>query len=71
MLKGGVFMADKKLQIKRNNLRGEDNHKIFSIRIENELAEKLDNLSKETSRSRNDLINILLKFAIDNCEIIE
>lgn len=64
-------MSDKKLQIKKSVLRGEDNHKTFSIRIENDLSDKLETLAKETGRSRNELINILLKFAIDNCEIID
>ncbi len=64
-------MLEKKLQIKKSNLRGEDNHKTFSIRIENDLSDKLDNLANETGRSRNELINILLNFAIDNCEIVE
>ncbi len=65
-------MSDKKLQLKRySSLRGEDSHKTFSIRIENNLFEKLETLVKETGRSRNDLINVLLEFAIDNCEIID
>ena len=64
-------MPDKKLKIQRCTLRGEDNHKTFSIRIENELSEKLETLAKDTGRSRNELINILLNFAIDNCEIVD
>ncbi len=50
-------------------LKGEDGHKVFSIRIKDETVAKLDEISKKTNRSRNDLINMLLDFAIDHCEI--
>ena len=34
-----------------------------------ERAIELDKLSSETNRSRNELINILLDYAIENCEV--
>ena len=49
-------------------LKGEDGHKVFSVRLKDETVAKLDKLSKETDRTRNDLINMLLDFAIENCE---
>ena len=52
-------------------LKGEDGHKVFSIRIKDETVERLDDLSQKTNRSRNDLINILLDFAMDYCEVEE
>ena len=58
-----------KLIIKKKSLKGEDGYKTFSIRIKDDTVTKLDNLSAETSRSRNELINILLDYAIDNCEV--
>lgn len=58
-----------KLVITRKSLRGEDGYKTFSIRIKEETVASLDKLSSETNRSRNELINILLDYAIDNCEI--
>ncbi|MCC8160677.1 MAG: ribbon-helix-helix domain-containing protein [Oscillospiraceae bacterium] len=64
-------MSDKKLQIKKYTLRGEDNHKTFSIRIEKDLLSKIEDISRQTGRSRNELINVLLEFAVDNCEIID
>ena len=60
---------DKKLVIKKRNLRGEDGYKVFSIRIHEDTVERLDRLSQETNRSRNDLIGVLLNFALDNCEV--
>ena len=60
----------KKLQIKKkSNLKGDDGYKTFSIRIKEETVDKLDEISKQTNRSRNELINIMLEFGIENCEI--
>lgn len=59
-----------KLKItKRANLKGEDGYKVFSVRIKDSVVERLDELSKNTNRSRNELINIILVFGLDNCEI--
>mgnify|MGYP000696200002 FL=1 len=58
-----------KLIINKKPLKGEDGYKTFSIRIKDETVNNLDAISKETNRSRNELINILLDYAIDNCEV--
>lgn len=58
-----------KLIINKKSLKGEDGYKTFSIRIKEETVNRLDNLSAETNRSRNELINILIDYAIDNCEV--
>ena len=58
-----------KLIINKKLLKGEDGYKTFSIRIKEETVSNLDELSKETNRSRNELINILLDYAINNCEV--
>ena len=58
-----------KLIINKKSLKGEDGYKTFSIRIKDETVAKLDNLANETGRSRNELINILLDYALDNCEV--
>jgi len=58
-----------KLIIKKKTLKGEDGYKTFSIRIKDETVNRLDELSKETNRSRNELINILPDYAIDNSEV--
>lgn len=64
-----VFCVKEKLIISKKSLKGEDGYKTFSIRIKDETVINLDNLSKESNRSRNELINILLDYAIENCEI--
>ncbi len=58
-----------KLIINKKALKGEDGYKTFSIRIKDETVNNLDAISRETNRSRNELINILLDYAIDNCEV--
>ncbi len=58
-----------KLIINKKPLKGEDGYKTFSIRIKDETVNNLDMIAKETNRSRNELINILLDYAIDNCEV--
>ena len=51
-------------------LKGEDEHKTFSIRLKDETVARLDDIAKKTNRSRNDLINLLLDYAMDYCEIV-
>ncbi|MBE6766625.1 MAG: CopG family transcriptional regulator [Clostridia bacterium] len=58
-----------KLIINKKPMKGEDGYKTFSIRIKEETVSGLDNLAKETGRSRNELINILLDYAMENCEV--
>lgn len=55
--------------ILNKKLKGEDGFKTFSIRIKEETVEHLDELSIKTNRSRNELIGILLDYAIANCEV--
>ena len=60
----------KKLEItKKSAVKGDDGYKVFSVRIKDKTVEQLEKLSKATNRSRNELINIILEFGIENCEI--
>ncbi len=58
-----------KLIIRKKSLKGEDGYKTFSIRIKDETVSQLDTLAEQTHRSRNELINILLDYAIENSEV--
>ena len=51
--------------------RGDDGYKIVSVRMKEELLDKLDLLSTDTNRSRNELINLLLTAAVDIVTIEE
>ena len=67
--KGMVVIMKDKLVIEKKSLKGEDGYKTFSIRIKEETVRRLDDLAIETNRSRNELINILLDFAIEHSEV--
>lgn len=54
------------LKIKR---RGEDGYKMISVRIEEDILADLDHIAKETNRSRNELINLILRYGIKNIVI--
>lgn len=62
-------MANDKLKIRPKHLKGEDGYKTFSIRIKNEIVEGIDAISEKTGRSRNELIGIFLRYALDQSEI--
>ena len=60
-----------KLIINKKSLKGEDGYKTFSIRIKDETVANLDKLAQQTNRSRNELINLILKYGIENLEITQ
>ena len=62
-------MMKEDLIINKKTLKGEDGYKTFSVRMKEETVGKLNQLSKETNRSRNELINILLDYAMDHCKV--
>lgn len=61
-------MAEK-LIIASKRPRGMDGYKVFSIRVKEETVEAIDRLSKESGRTRNELIGMLLDFGIKNSEV--
>ena len=69
--KWGDDMAQEIKIKKKIAWKGDDGHKIVSVRMRDELIERLDALSIETNRSRNELINLLLAAAIDIVKIEE
>lgn len=64
-------MADEIRITKKVARKGDDGYKIVSVRMKEEMLERLDNLSAQTNRSRNELINILLESALDIVKIEE
>ena len=60
-------MADNKLVISSKKFRGDSS--VVSVRLPNDLIEKLDTVAEETGRTRNEIIQMCLAFAIDNIEI--
>ena len=59
-------MNDKPLIIKK---RGDDGTKIISLRIRQEVLDELDRISKESNYSRNEIINLMLEYGIEDVQI--
>ena len=51
--------------------KGDDGYKVISVRIREGTLETIDGISKQTNRSRNEVINILLENAAGDIEIEE
>ena len=56
---------------KKREKRGDDGYKIVSVRMKEELIARLDEISVNTNRSRNEIINILLESAVNIVKIDE
>lgn len=56
---------------KKSARRGEDGHKVVSVRMKDETIARLDDLSAQTNRSRNELINLLLEAALDDVCVVD
>lgn len=55
------------LKIKK---RGEDDHRVVSVRVGTNLLEKIDKIAGESNRSRNEVINLILEHGVENIEIV-
>ena len=60
-------MKSEPLRIKK---RGDDGNRIISVRIREDVLKDLDEAVKESNYSRNELINLILRYGIDNLQII-
>ncbi len=58
----------KPLTIKR---RGDDGKRLISLRISEELLQKLDRLAVETNRSRNERMILILEYGVENIRVEE
>lgn len=64
-------MQKNRLEITPKNPKGEDGYKTFSIRIKENLCNRLDELAARTGRSRNELIALFLEYGLESYEIVE
>lgn len=62
-------MSNEKLIISSKKYRGDST--VISIRLPDELVKKLDDIADNTGRTRNEVIQKCLGFAVDNLEIKE
>lgn len=49
--------------------KGEDGHKVVSVRMKDSTIARLDDLAIKTNRSRNELINLLLEASLDDVRV--
>lgn len=69
MINWRCTMNSDNLIIKPKKLKGEDGYKVFSIRVKEEIVVQISDISTKTGRSRNELIGMLLEYAIKHCVI--
>ena len=63
---------EKEIKItKKAPRRGDDGYKIVSVRMKEEMLERLDRLAAQTNRSRNEMINLLLDSAMEIVKVEE
>ena len=69
---GKVIHMAEEIRIKKKVARrGDDGYKIVSVRMKDELIARLDEVSAQSNRSRNEIINLLLESAINIVKIEE
>ena len=64
-------MEKSDLIVKPKRPKGEDGYKVFSVRIKEETVAKIDAISAQTGRSRNELIGKFLEYAAERCTVEE
>ena len=62
-------MPDKKLIISSKKIRGDSS--VVSVRLPNDMIEKLDAIAEQTGRTRNEIIQKCLAFSIENIEVTD
>ena len=65
-----VIDMNNKLVITKK-LRGDDGYRVFSVRIKVDTFDHINELAEETGRPRNELIGILLDYALDHSEVVD
>ncbi|MCL1831365.1 MAG: ribbon-helix-helix domain-containing protein [Oscillospiraceae bacterium] len=60
-----------KFRIPVPKLRGEDNHSSVTVRMANDLVDRLESIAGKTGYSRSRVIIMALEYALDRLEIDE
>lgn len=51
--------------------RGDDGHRVISLRLKEETLRRIDEFAGKTNRSRNEIINILLDHGVELLKVEE
>lgn len=62
-------MGNEKFQIQSKKYTG--NTSVISIRVSDDLIKKIEEVSKDTGRPRNEIIVLALEYALKNVEVIK
>ena len=62
-------MKNDDLIIKPKRPKGEDGYKVFSIRVKEDVVERIDKIVEQTGHSRNELIGTFIEYALEHCVI--
>lgn len=62
-------MLEDKLIIKPKRSKGDDGYKTFSIRVREDIVDRIDDIVSKTGRSRNELIGLFLEYAVERCTV--
>ena len=63
------MMSDNKLIISSKKFRGDSS--VVSVRLPNDMIEKIDAIAEQTGRTRNEIIQKCLVYSIENIEITD
>jgi predicted DNA-binding protein len=63
-------MEEKKLVLSAKKFKA-DSTTIISARVPTELIKRIEDLAKRTNRNRNEMVQILLTYAVDNAVVEE
>ena len=64
-------MDNTNLVIHPKRAKGEDGYRTFSVRVKEDIVEQVNEIAAKTGRSRNELVGILLEYALARCTISE
>ena len=64
-------MDNTNLVIHPKRAKGEDGYRTFSVRVKEDIVKQVNEIAAKTGRSRNELIGILLEYALARCTISE
>ena len=59
-------MAGDALIVTIKRPRGEDGYRTFSVRLRESTVNQMDDISRESGRSRNELIGLFLEYALEH-----
>lgn len=68
-VRGREVVVDKKLIISSKRFRGDSS--VVSVRLPNDMIEKLDTVAEKTGRTRNEIVQKCLAYSLENIEIID